>query len=267
MKQPMTMSEEIFAYGNRAVKWLFGVSDDWYRNLDMVKNNYALGKRHLEAGNYKDAEFRLKFLTWLDPKHSDGHYQLARAQIALNQKSQAAKSLKKCLQLDEKNVAARELLAALLGKKSTAPSQSVAPETDAAVLYAIHKESFPIYWKEKEISDMMLTSGTQAWSAKQADPLGMLMTRSQFEQAEILTLAVVPSARRQKIAEQLLYTAHRALVLQGVKKMFLEVAENNVAALGLYQKLGYVETGRRKGYYKQEDGNTTDALVMSKEIA
>lgn len=267
MKQPQTYVEQAKSYGDQAVRKLFGLPEGWHRNLDIVKNNYNLGVRNLEAGNYKDAEFRLKFLVWMDAGHKDGWYQLARAQVALGKKADAANSIKKLLMLDAEHAEARQLLAALQGKKPTSTTVQITLETDANSLYVIHKESFPIYWKESEISDMLLTSGTQAWCARTDKPLAMLMTRAQFEQAEILTLAVIPEVRRKHLAEKLLLGAHKVLADQGVKKLFLEVAEDNEAALALYRKLGYAETSRRKGYYKQENGNTTDALVMSKEIA
>jgi [ribosomal protein S18]-alanine N-acetyltransferase len=43
----------------------------------------------------------------------------------------------------------------------------------------------------------------------------------------------------------------------------LEVAEDNAAAIGLYKKNGFVETGRRKGYYERPGANAVDALVLS----
>lgn len=266
-KAPQTYGEQALAAIDRGTRKIFGLQPGWYRNLDVVKNNYQLGMMHLARGNYRDAEFRLKFLTWMDPKHADGWFNLARAQIALDKKDDARRSLTKLLERDKTHVEGRQLLAVLSGKAPAAPSLQIAPETDANVLYLVHKESFPIYWKEKEISDMLLASGTQAWSAREGSPIGMLMTRAQFEQAEILTLAIIPAARRKKIAQKLMKAAHEALAAAGVKKIFLEVAEDNMAATLLYRGLGYAEISRRAGYYKQPDGSSTDALVMAKEIA
>lgn len=263
---PQTYIEQMLDVANQALQKAFGLPADWYHNLDIVKNNYALGMKHLEAGNFRDAEFRFKFLTWLDPKHPQAYYQLARAEMALLKRDRAIASLKKCLRQHKEHEAARLLLAQLLGKVPMQKAPVIAAETEAKILYAVHKEAFPIYWKEKEISDMLLGAGTQAWSVKSDSPLAMLMTRTQFEQAEILTLAVVPNARRKGLAEKLLLAAHAALAASGVKKIFLEVAQDNVAAMGLYRKLGYVQTGIRPGYYKQPDGSTIDALVMSKEV-
>lgn len=113
---------------------------------------------------------------------------------------------------------------------------------------------------------MLMAAGTQAWVAQLDKAVGMLMMRAQFEQAEILTIAVSPSYRKRKVAAMLLQEAEKELAKTGVKKIFLEVAEDNTAARGLYLKLGYDETNRRKNYYKQADNSFVDALVMSKEL-
>jgi ribosomal-protein-alanine N-acetyltransferase len=47
------------------------------------------------------------------------------------------------------------------------------------------------------------------------------------------------------------------------KRIFLEVAEDNEAALALYRKLGFQEVGRRKRYYARRDGEPADALTMA----
>ncbi len=252
---------------NIVMRKLFGVEPGWHRELDIVKNNYALARSYIAAGKYRDALFRLKLLLWLDPKHKTGLLDLARTYIALDKLPAANKALAQLLALDAHHAEAKKLKAAIAsGKVSIAPALEVAQEMDAKPLHFVHKESFPLYWKESEISDMLMTSGTRGWLARMGQPVGMLMTRAQFEQAEILTIAVVPSARRGGIAARLMAEAEKSLVAEGVKKIFLEVAENNAAALALYRRIGYSEVSRRTGYYKQPDGSSIDALVMSKEL-
>lgn len=253
--------------GNRIMRKLFGLEPGWWRNIDIVKNNYALAKHYMAAGNYKDAVFRLKFLVWLDPAHKGAWLELARAQFELGDRAAAAKALKKLFALDANDSEGKKLKQALDSGHMASTALDIAPEMDAALFYAIHKACFPIYWKEQEIADMLLASGTQGWLARLGDkPAGMLLTRAQFEQAEILTIAVLPEAQRAGIAKRLMADAEQALSASGVKKIFLEVAENNVSAHALYLKLGYAEVSRRAGYYRQENGSFVDALVMAKEI-
>lgn len=253
--------------GNRVMAKLFGVKPGWHKELDIVKNNYVLARGYIAQGNYKDAVFRLKFLVWLDPTHKAGWLDLAKSHIALNNKAAANAALAKLLALDPQHEEAGKLKVAMMsGKVSVAPKLEIAPEMDAKPLYLVHKECFPIYWKEQEISEMLLASGTKAWLARTGAPVGMLMTRAQFEQAEILTIGVAPKAQKSGIAKRMMAMAEKDLAAAGVKKIFLEVAENNDSAKALYLKIGYSEVSRRKGYYKQADGSLIDALVMAKEL-
>jgi ribosomal-protein-alanine N-acetyltransferase len=47
---------------------------------------------------------------------------------------------------------------------------------------------------------------------------------------------------------------------EGALTSFLEVRESNDAAIAMYEKFGYVESGRREGYYKD---NGEDAILMT----
>jgi Acetyltransferases len=64
--------------------------------------------------------------------------------------------------------------------------------------------------------------------------------------------------------------AHCIAMLEasGAQSLFLEVAEDNAAALGLYRSLGFVEVGRRPGYYDARSGGGKEkqALVLRLEI-
>jgi ribosomal-protein-alanine N-acetyltransferase len=263
----MIDKKQIVDTGNSVMKKLFGVEPGWHKELDIVKNNYLLARRYIAQGNYKDAVFRLKFLVWLDPEHKAGWLDLARSHIALENNMHAARALSKLLKLDPQHAEGNKLKAAMAtGKVVIAPKLEIGPEMDAKLLHQVHRECFPIFWKEQEISDMLMTSGTKAWLARAGLPVGMLMTRSQFEQAEILTICVTPKSQHTGIASKMMKASEQDMANYGVKKIFLEVAANNPAAIGLYTKLGYAETNRRKGYYKQPDGTVVDALVMSKEL-
>ncbi|MDX2072931.1 MAG: GNAT family N-acetyltransferase [Alphaproteobacteria bacterium] len=253
---------------NRVMQKLFGLQPGWHRELDIVKNNYALASRYMAQGNYRDAVFRLKFLVWLDPKHKAGLLDLARAYKALGDKAAAGRALAKLLALEPAHPEGLKLKAALASNKNDAADSAVeiAQEMDAKPLYQVHKACFPLFWKEQEISDMLMASGTRAWCAIANGPVGMLITRAQFEQAEILTIAVVPDARKTGVARRMMAAAEKELAAAGVRKIFLEVAENNKSAYALYLKIGYGEMSRRKGYYKQMDGSVVDALVMAKDL-
>ena len=87
---------------------------------------------------------------------------------------------------------------------------------------------------------------------------GLILSRVAGDEAEILTLAVVPAARRRGVASFLLRAAMTGLVDAGAAVAFLEVSVKNTAALGLYLCQGFIEAGRRAAYYSDR----SDALVL-----
>jgi len=76
---------------------------------------------------------------------------------------------------------------------------------------------------------------------------------------EVLNLAVDPRGRRRGIARGLLQQAFVALG----GSWFLEVRESNWPAIRLYQRLGFIDVGRRPGYYSDgASGSPESAIVM-----
>ena len=87
---------------------------------------------------------------------------------------------------------------------------------------------------------------------------GFVLARSVFDEAEILTLAVLPERRREGWGRALLRQALAEAGRRGATAMFLEVAEANRPALDLYASLSFVQVGQRTGYY----AGRGDARVM-----
>ncbi len=87
---------------------------------------------------------------------------------------------------------------------------------------------------------------------------GLILIRIAADEAEVLTLAVAPDARRNGCGSALLREAMGILAARGANALFLEVSVRNRAALALYRKAGFVEAGSRRRYYA--DGS--DASVM-----
>jgi ribosomal-protein-alanine acetyltransferase len=70
----------------------------------------------------------------------------------------------------------------------------------------------------------------------------------------ILTVDIAPAYRRQGIAQKLLQEIETIFREKGIKECRLEVREDNVAALNLYQKLGYKKVGKLEKYYGEAHG-------------
>lgn len=83
-------------------------------------------------------------------------------------------------------------------------------------------------------------------------------------EAELLRIGVLPDQRGRGYAAAALELAQRQLRHTGINRILLEVRQSNDAAQKLYCKLGYVNDGRRPGYYPSERGAPAeDALLMS----
>ena len=90
---------------------------------------------------------------------------------------------------------------------------------------------------------------------------GYLLATIIYGEAEILSIGVTPNRQRQGVGKRLLQHFFDYGASRNMAKAVLEVAEDNVPALGLYRDFGFAEFGRRKNYYKQ--GNQKiDAIMM-----
>jgi ribosomal-protein-alanine N-acetyltransferase len=128
-------------------------------------------------------------------------------------------------------------------------------------LAAIHAAAFPPNeaWGEDAISLQLALPGAFGFLDERG---GMLLGRVTVDEAEVLTLAVAPHARRQGIARSLLEAACEETRLRGGRTIFLEVADGNVPARQLYARFGFAEVGRRHRYYS----DLSDALVLRMNI-
>lgn len=79
---------------------------------NVAKNNYDLGKKHYELGNFGDAVMRFKLVTWLEPKQSAGWLWLGKSYVAAENIAQARGALLKALEINPDLQEAKELLKA-----------------------------------------------------------------------------------------------------------------------------------------------------------
>jgi ribosomal-protein-alanine N-acetyltransferase len=80
-------------------------------------------------------------------------------------------------------------------------------------------------------------------------------------EAHILNLCVRSDLRGRSIGRQMLMLLLERSRQAGMTDTFLEVRPSNLYAIALYQSVGFVQVGMRKGYY-QAEGGREDALVL-----
>ena len=132
----------------------------------------------------------------------------------------------------------------------------------AAALAAIHCAAFPP--KEAWSADVIALQLGLPGAFGLIDPAGgMVLARVTADEAEILTIAVMPTARKRGLGRALLRAAMDRAAERGACEMFLEVAIANGAARALYAALGFIQVGRRRGYYP----GGGDALILRADLS
>ena len=134
----------------------------------------------------------------------------------------------------------------------------------AAVLAALHAESIAPPWPTETFATLLGQPGVAGWIAMEdEEPVGLLLARAAADEAEILTLAVLPRRRRRGIAGHLMAHLVAWAATVDATRLFLEVAEDNVAARALYERSGFSVAGHRKDYYSRG----RDALLLVRVLA
>ena len=136
----------------------------------------------------------------------------------------------------------------------------LAGPADVAALAAIHTAAFPPEeaWDEAALATLLAAGCLVLWRPGDA----FIMLRIVLDEAEIITLATRPQARRQGLARHLLCAASTTCRLNGADSLFLEVSAGNAAALALYGSMEFAPVGLRAKYYADQ----TDAVVMRRRL-
>lgn len=140
---------------------------------------------------------------------------------------------------------------------------------EAATLAALHQKAFPPYeaWTQAAFEALLALETTRAYASYQDGAcLGLLVLQCVADQAEILTMATDPVARRQGLGRQILAHAAAEPASQTIKSWWLDVAADNPGARAFYHELGFQSDGRRPQYYKRLEGQRVDAILMSKQV-
>jgi [ribosomal protein S18]-alanine N-acetyltransferase len=139
--------------------------------------------------------------------------------------------------------------------------------SDGGACAALHAASFAHPWAASEFETLLADSACAGEAIEAKDRLaGFILSRRALDEAEILTIVVDSRWRRQGCGQKLLAAHLSRLPVLGVKKLFLEVDEANVAALALYRRHGFTGLGMRKAYYAKPDGSQANALIMGREL-
>jgi ribosomal-protein-alanine N-acetyltransferase len=135
---------------------------------------------------------------------------------------------------------------------------------DLAAVHAIERASFDSPWPADAYRSELETNRLAQYLVVQAGDVivayaGMWLM---VDEAHIITFAVHPLWRRQRIGERLLLALLDLALDAGAHEATLEVRLSNLGARRLYEKFGFRPVGLRPRYYSD---NGEDALIMTTE--
>jgi ribosomal-protein-alanine N-acetyltransferase len=148
------------------------------------------------------------------------------------------------------------------------PSIEAATLRDAPRLAQLHGASFHRGWGEGEFESMIAEHNTLVHRLKLGGKtIGFAASRIGADEAEILSIAIDTGHRGRGLSRDLLLTHLGHLAGRGVRQIFLEVEENNAPARRLYERAGFAVVGRRERYYRQDNGEQLNALLMRRDLS
>lgn len=141
-----------------------------------------------------------------------------------------------------------------------------ATPADAPALAVIHATGFEDGWTADDLAEWLARDGAIAFvSDRNCEAVAFGLALTAGDDAEVLTIAALPDHRRAGHGGRILAAIAAEARQRGLKRMVLEVAGDNLPALGLYRSHGFVEIGLRKNYYRQAAGRV-DAIVLARPL-
>lgn len=136
-------------------------------------------------------------------------------------------------------------------------------ESDIEDVLAVEVRVYPYPWSRANFLDS-LASGYQAWVLRDQAMrlLGYFLVMQVVDEAHLLNVAVAEEWQGQGLGRFLLNQSVACARGLGMESMLLEVRPSNARALGIYERYGFEQIGRRKGYYPAADQQREDAIVM-----
>jgi ribosomal-protein-alanine acetyltransferase len=136
-------------------------------------------------------------------------------------------------------------------------------DIDAVLAIEQAVQAFP--WTRGNFLDA-LAAGYEGWlMVESQDVVGFAVMMRAVDEAHLLAIGIAPNAQRAGRGSALLAFMMQRARQAGLMHMLLEVRPSNLPALAFYRKAGFVEIGRRRGYYPARTGRE-DAIVMARSL-
>ncbi len=135
--------------------------------------------------------------------------------------------------------------------------------TDIGRIMDLEQGSIVHPWTEKDIRTLITDKNKNCIVATVGDEvICYIGAESVLDECNIGNIVTAKAHRGHGYATEVMSRLLNILRDNGIKKVFLEVENDNVPAIALYRKLGFDQYGYRRGYY----GQGKDAILMSKDL-
>jgi len=140
---------------------------------------------------------------------------------------------------------------------------------DIDAVMEIERRSFPTPWSRAAFVSELLDNDRAHYlvacveteeAARVVGYIGMWLIAGE---GHITNVAVHPDFRQRGIGRRLLEAAADICRACSARRMTLEVRVSNITAQRLYEDLGFVSAGIRRGYYRD---NNEDAIIMWRDL-
>jgi len=137
---------------------------------------------------------------------------------------------------------------------------------DIEQVQAIDALSFALPWPKNSYNfELKDNQHSRCWVVEDGSQepkriVAMAVTWLVVDELHVATIAVHPDWRGQGIGRRMMEVIMASARHENMLSATLEVRAGNITAQELYKKFGFVEVGRRRRYYKD---NQEDALIMT----
>lgn len=142
-----------------------------------------------------------------------------------------------------------------------------ATAADFDALADLHAKCFDETWSRDVIARVLGMAGAYGLLARLgAQPTGFAVCRVAADECEILSIGVAPGHRCKGIGRRLVDAALEQAEARGAAALYLEVAEDNLAARALYAAAEFAVVSQRPGYYRRSGSAPAAAIVLRRDI-
>lgn len=136
---------------------------------------------------------------------------------------------------------------------------------DLDEIMSIELEIYTHPWSRGNFSDS-LNAGYSCWVYEEdAMVFGYAVLMLVMDEAHLLNFSIAKPYQGQGLGRELLVHMMQLARKYGAQNIFLEVRPSNVAAIGLYESIGFNEMAVRRNYYPAKNGRE-DAILMGMSL-